>query len=83
MIISPEIFVNMQENKTYEQLLKIRDKLIRKIKYFEKHKDDIMDNDILYCSPASEVAYQCNLECLEKLCALINKKYCEQTQSGK
>lgn len=76
MMISPECFIMKYENKSYRELIKVRDKLIREIRHFEKCGDEISEEIICYPSP--ETVYRCNLEYLPKLCELISKKYNER-----
>lgn len=40
MMISRESFISEYINKSYKDLLSVKDKLIREIRYFEKHKED-------------------------------------------
>ncbi len=72
MMISPEAFMQVHINKTYAELLCVRDKLINEIRGFEKFK---VNSTEIIMSPSPEVVYQCNLECLGKLCELIAEKY--------
>ena len=72
MMISPEGFIEMHSNKSYSELLPIREKLIDEIRAFENHS---YDPELDLISPSPEVVYQCNLEYLGKLCELISKKY--------
>ncbi len=72
MMISPESFIEQYNNKSYSELLLVRDKLLDDIRIFEKHgycPEEVIVN------PSPEVIYQCNLEYLGKLCELISKKY--------
>lgn len=71
-MISPESYILKYIDKPYEELLLVRDRLISHIRHFEKHKDE--QEEVIIC-PSSEVAYQCNLEYLAKMCELIAKKY--------
>lgn len=72
MMISPEGFISEYEDKAYRELLSVRDKLIRKLRSFEKNKNDPGE---VYIDPAPEVIYQCDLEYLAMLCKLIAEKY--------
>ena len=72
MMISPDCFIEQYSNKSYAELLTVRDKLFNDIRAFEKH--DYETEEIL-THPSPEVVYQCNLEYLGKLCELISKKY--------
>lgn len=75
MMINPKTYIEEQENKSYEELLKERDMLLKEIQDFEQ--DKISDDDILR-NPSPEVVYQCNLKYLGELLKLIAKKYNEE-----
>ena len=72
MMVSPEGFIIKYIDKSYSELLPLRDELIREIHYFEKYESDQLEE--IVC-PSPEVVYQCNLEYLAKLCELIAQKY--------
>ena len=72
MMISPEGFVEIHKDKTYKELLPIRDDLIADIKDFEANFENRKESDMC---PSPEVRYQCDLEYLGKLCELISEKY--------
>ena len=78
MMISPEGYVNDLKNETYEKVLKERDKIIREIRYFEKHREEIMNSEEIYITPSPEVVYQWNLKCLSLLCTLLIDKLNEE-----
>lgn len=78
MMISPEGYVNDLKNETYEKVLKERYKIIREIRYFEKHREEIMNSEEIYITPSPEVVYQWNLECLSLLCTLLIDKLNEE-----
>lgn len=80
MMISPESFIEQYRYEPYAKLLKVRDKLIAEIRYFEKHKDEPIE---LIVSPLPEVVYQCNLEYLAKMCGLISEKYNHEHVRGR
>ena len=71
-MMSPETFVNNLEDKSYEELLIEREKLLSEIKEFENspHQTPIFD-----IQPSLDTRYKCNLLYLAKLCELIEKKY--------
>lgn len=73
MMLSPEVFIDLEcKDKSYTELLKMRDSLIRQIRAFEKGKIPEEEYQILP-SPAS--IYQVNLEYLGELCKIISEKY--------
>ena len=73
MMISPEGFIEEYRDKSYIELIQVRDELIEEIKTFEAGKDGTDEGWIISSSP--EVRYQCNLQYLGKLCELISEKY--------
>ena len=77
MMISPEVYVSMQKDKSYEELIQIREELIEDIKEFEKNPDQTC-----FMHPSPEVIYQVNLQYLGKLCELIAEKYKEEFVNG-
>ena len=74
MMIHPEGYIDMIEDKSYENLLKERDTLLMKIREFEESMNKPKDERWLI-SPDPEVVYQCNLMYLAKLCELIQETY--------
>ena len=76
MMISPKTYIEEQKDKTYEELIKERDRLIKEVRYFEKHIEKEMK--VQYISPSPDVIYQWNLEYLSELCNLIQEKFNEK-----
>ena len=72
MMISPESYIDELKNKTYKELLKEKDKLLKEISDFENNK--IVDEEY-NINPSPDVIYQCNLLYLSKLCELIADKF--------
>ena len=72
MMISPEGFIEEYKNKSYAELLLIRDELLEEIQAFESHT---YNPEMDMFDPSPEVVYQCNLEYMGKLCELIAEKY--------
>lgn len=72
MMISPEGFIQEYLDRSYIELLKVRDKLIVEIRDFEKNKGEPGE---IIMNPSPEVVYQCNLNYLSKICELISQKY--------
>lgn len=70
MMISPEGFIEMNKDKNYKELIKVRDELISDIRSFEADPDQKG-----FIDPSPEVVYQMNLQYLGKLCELIAEKY--------
>lgn len=75
-MVAPETMIQECLNKSYKELLAIRDKCFREIKYFEKNEEELMKEDII--SPSPDVHYQWNLDFLGKLFPLIEEKFKEK-----
>ena len=76
MMVSPQTFIDFEcKDKSYKELLKMRDRLIRQIRAFEKGK--ISEKEYLIL-PSPKTRYQMNLEYLGELCKLISEKYNEE-----
>lgn len=72
MMISPNGFIESYKNKSYKELLPVRDELMQEIWTFENHS---YDPKLIMMHPSPEVVYQCNLKYLGELCKLIADKY--------
>ncbi len=72
MMISPEAYIDELKNKTYKELIKEKNKLLKEISDFENNK--IADEEY-NINPSPDVIYQCNLLYLSKLCELIADKF--------
>ena len=79
MMIGPETYLKQIKDKSYEELLEEKRKLIEKINNFE-NSDNI--ETIFFIDPSPEVQYQCNLEYLAKLCTLLAEKYRDSQNSN-
>ncbi len=77
-MISPEVFADEHEDKTYEELIEVRDELINGIKQFEDMPQN-EESDSIMC-PGPDVFYQMNHEYLSKICLLIVQKFREQQE---
>lgn len=76
MLVDPAVYISLQIDKSYEELLKERNKLIYKIKKYEKNSK----NNLIISfgiSPSEELIYLHNHLYLAKLCELIVDKYKE------
>ena len=76
MRISPEVFIEGQKDKTYEELLAVRDELIRVIRTFEAEGDH--DPEDVLTGPIPDGNYYCNMNYLGELCKLIADKFGEE-----
>lgn len=76
-MISPELFAEQYNDKTYAELLEVRDELIDDIKEFEATPSNAESDFVIIC-PSPEVVYQMNLEYLSKICMLISQKIREE-----
>ena len=45
MMISPQSYMEQQKDKSYEELIKERDRLIKDVRYFEKHMAKLMNSE--------------------------------------
>ncbi len=72
MMVSSENFIADLKNKSYKELLEIRDDLNRELVNFENTNIPQSEYQI---SPSPDVVYQCNLEYLSRLCLLIAEKF--------
>lgn len=59
-------------------MIKERDKLIREIRHFEKHREEIMNSEEALICPSPDVIYQWNLDVLGFLCMSISRKFNEK-----
>ncbi|MGI6256627.1 MAG: hypothetical protein ACOYJU_00950 [Anaerovoracaceae bacterium] len=73
MMISPDSFKELNKDKTYSELLEVRNELLAEIKSFEE--DDRKSDELIEISPSPEVVYQCNLLYLAKVAELLSEKY--------
>lgn len=69
MMMSPNMYIKELENKSYKELLKVRDELLNEIKNFEENK---VEHSF---KPSSEVMYKVYLQYLSELCILIANKF--------
>ena len=76
MLTSPQSYIEELKNEPYEKLIKVRDKLIREIRHFEKHQEEMMNEEEMLC-PSPEVVYVWNLQALGHLCALMSERFNE------
>ena len=51
-----EVYIEELQDKTYKELIEIRDNLLNEIKDFEEHIDEIMTQEP-YIFPSSDVIY--------------------------
>ena len=75
MMISPENYAEDRQNQPFEKLVAERDALIKEIRLFEKHRDEMLRD--ICIDPSPETVYLMNLEYLAKLCDLLSLKYRE------
>ena len=73
----PQSYIDELENAPYEKLIKERDKLIREIRYFEKHREEIMNSEKARICPSPDTVYWWNIEALGYLCTLMSGKLLE------
>jgi len=73
MKITPEEFVQNNKDKSYEELLAVRDELITVIQNFETDTEQDPEDVLTY--PLPDGNYYCNLKLLGGLCDLIADKF--------
>lgn len=76
MKITPEAFVEENKERTYEELLAIRDELITVIRNYESDAETDPEDVMVY--PLPEGNYYCKMKLLGSLCNLIAEKYGEE-----
>ena len=69
-----EVYIEELQDKTYKELIEIRDNLLIEIKDFEEHIDEIMAQEP-YIFPSPDTIYQYNLEFLALLFNLLKEKF--------
>ena len=78
---APQGYIDKLDGESYEGLIKERDKLIREIRHFEKHREEIMNSDEEPICPTPDVVYQWNLDALSLLCISIQQKFNEEYEN--
>lgn len=76
VMIAPEVFISEYKDESYENLLKVRNKLITELKNYENGINKI-DKDMII-NPSSEAIYSMNLKYLAELCNLISDKFTDK-----
>jgi hypothetical protein len=77
MMKSPDLFQEEHEQDTYEELLKVRERLLAEIYAFENAASEPETESQIFVAPSPDVVYQCNLGYLAKTAELLAKKYRE------
>jgi len=72
MMISPESYADTVKDRSYEELVRIRDRLIREIRRFEKKRTT---EDWNIVCPSPDVVYQMNNDYLIEITRLLNEKF--------
>ena len=75
--MSPQSVIQMKKDKSYNELIDERNKVIEEIKDFENTPYDPENYNIC---PSPDVFYQWNLEYLGLLCNLIAEKFREDPE---
>ena len=68
-VISPGMYREMHESDSWEELARERSRLVRRLRHFELHCDELL-GDGRVMDPGPDVFYQCELEFLRELCDL-------------
>ena len=71
-MISPYLYIRKFQNEPIENLLKIRDKLLIEIRYYENNSEQWSTNNCWCGTP--EMSYHWNLQALSILSTLISAK---------
>lgn len=74
---APQSYIEELQDKTFKDLLEIRDKLLNEIIDFEKNIEEIMSPKVSF-DPAPEVVYQWKLWVLSLLFDLLQNKFNEE-----
>ena len=75
MMISPYTFIEEYKDYSYEQLVAVRNDLLKEILDHENYvRSGEYDLSIMGMCPSPDVVYQCNMEYLLELITLMNKK---------
>ena len=77
MMIDPESFKESHRHESLEEIIKVRDRLIREIRRYER--DGPEDTEITM-DPGPDVVYYCNLSYLSEICGLIQEKIHEEQE---
>lgn len=83
MMISPDYYIMMHKNDSFEELIKERKSLQRKIASLEKIifvKENVLEEPMVM--PGPDVQYQMGLQYLSKLCEFICDKYNKEVVHG-
>ncbi len=78
----PQSYIEDLKDEPYEKLIKVRDKIIKEIKHFEKHKEKTMQNDKYQIHPSPDTVYWWNLKALGHLCELMSEKFNEEDEAN-
>ena len=76
-MIDPKIFKESLRHESLEEIIKVRDRLIREIRRYER--DGPGDTEITM-DPGPDVVYYCNLSYLSEICGLIQEKIHEEQE---
>ncbi len=72
MMVSPYSYAEMYKDATYEELLKVRNKLIEELWQFERN--EVPAEEYMIC-PSPDTRYSCNLEYMTEICRLVDAAY--------
>ena len=84
MMISPQSFIDLHRNDTFEQLITEKDSLVIEIKKLEKIVfDPEKKSEEWNVHPGPDVRFQMDLEYLAELCNFLKEKYNTEIVWGK
>lgn len=76
MMVSPVIYLESQKDKSYPELIRERDRMIRLIRKFEKKEAAGDRSDPAWNTyPRPDTQYQVTLDYLAELCRFMQEKY--------
>ena len=78
MMIGPGAYAYINRDKTYDELIEERDRLVSYMKKYERYLADKNDKDDSLnwnMNPDPSVVYQMDFEYLEELCRIMMRKY--------
>ena len=81
-VISPGMYREMHESDSWEELARERGRLVRRLRRFELHCDELL-GDGCAMDPGPDVFYQCELEFLRELCDLTLRAMRRETLGAK
>lgn len=76
-MISPKSYIEELQDKTYKEILDVRDEMFNEIKYFEENINEIMSKKT-HLHPSPDIIYQWNLWTIGLIFKLLQEKFNEE-----